>query len=784
MGVTRRRTEDTTPHPTPLPTPHPWPAVAPARPGEPLLGRRQELTELRRTLGSARLVTLTGPAGIGKTTLARAAAADHERARREETWALDLADLVDPDLLGHSVAGAFGVRLPYGAASAGDVAAAVADRPGLLVLDGCATMLDAAAELVTVLLAAAPRLRVLVTSPRQLGVTGEVVVPVGPLPADEAQALFAARAAAALPAFRLTEDNAAAVAGLCEALEGVPLAVELAAARILVLSPQGILDRLCNRLGDRQRLLAKGARDAPPRQRSLRASLEASNDLCTPEERLLWARLSVFTGGFPLEAAEVVCAGDGVDGADVLDLVDGLLEKSVLTREDDGATYVRFRMLESLREYAAEQLTAEQQQAGRDRHLAWCAGLVRAATDASFGPEQAEWYRTLRREHGNLREALRHAVGDPRDAGKALAMVTALEPYWTVTGRLSEARHWLARASASAENAGAEADAGTRGRALAMAAWTATLQGEPATGRALLDEAAALLAGGAADDAVGARVLVARAVETSWRGSPAEALAPLEQAVTAARAAGDRPLEATALLVLALCRSFAGDLDGAGAALQACVDLTGAAGEVHVRSYALAALGMLALLRGAPDAAADLERRALEMTTDLGDRSATAFVLEVLAWVAAAERRRERAATLLGAADALWRHLGVDPDTVPYLSANRRHSEEHAGIDRGDAGFRTAFGRGAALPDEQVLALALGQTPVEEAPEEEVPLTRRELQVANLVGCGLSNREIAEQLKISQRTVESHVENTLRKLGFGSRTQVAAWVAEREARRR
>ena len=332
----------------------------------------------------------------------------------------------------------------------------------------------------------------LATSQRQLGVTGEVVVPVGPLAADEAQALFAARAAAALPSFRLTEDNAAAVAGLCEALEGVPLAVELAAARILVLSPQGILDRL----GDRQRLLAKGARDAPARQRSLRASLEASNELCTPDERLLWARLSVFTGGFPLEAAEVVCAGDGIDGADVLDLVDGLLEKSVLMREDDGASYVRFRMLESLREYAAEQLTAEQQQAGRDRHLAWCADLVRAATDASFGPEQAGWYRTLRREHGNLREALRHAVGDPRHAAQALEMVTALEPYWAVTGRLGEARHWLARASAVAE-----ADAGTRARALAMAAWTATLQGEPATGRSMLDEAAALLAGGAADDA-------------------------------------------------------------------------------------------------------------------------------------------------------------------------------------------------------------------------------------------------------------------------------------------
>jgi non-specific serine/threonine protein kinase len=258
--------------------------------------------------------------------------------------------------------------------------------------------------------------------------------------------------------------------------------------------------------------------------------------------------------------------------------------------------------------------------------------------------------------------------------------------------------------------------------------------------------------------------------------------------VSAARAAGDRARESSALLLLGLCRGFTGDLDGAGASLRACVALTGAAGEVHVRSYALAALAALALLRGDPADATDLGGQALAMTTELADRSATAFVLEVLAWAAAAPdgpagHCRELAATLLGAADAGWRRQGVDPESVPYLSSTRRRGEELAGIDRDDPAFRSAYRRGADLAGEEVVALALGRTPVEPEPEEQVPLTRREQQVAHLVGCGLTNREIAEQLGISQRTVESHVDHTLRKLGFGSRTQVAAWVAEREARR-
>ncbi len=749
------------------------PVLLPAGPPELLLGRRRELGGLRQTLGTARLVTLVGQGGIGKTALARAAAVDHARARREHTGTVDLADLVDPELLGAAVAECWGVRPGEAAPSAHEVAAAVADRAGLLVLDGCETMLDTVVELVSVLLAAAPRLRVLTTSRRLLGMTGEVVVPVEPLDPEDAQALFVARATVALPSFRLTDDNESAVAALCEVLEGVPLAIELAAARVRVLPVQGILDRL----GDRLRLLAKGARDAPARQQSLRASLEASNELCTAEERLLWDRLSVFTGGFCLEAAELACSGDGIDPMDVLDLVDGLLEKSVLTREDDGASYVRFRMPESLREFAAARLSAEQLRSGRDRHLAWASGVVRDAASRFFGPEQAGCHRTLDRERGNLREALRHALEEPQHAVRALEMVAALEPFWVATWRLAEARHWLARADAIAE-----ADAGTRARALATAALAASLQGEPGSGRVLREQAEALLGSEDVHGTVRGRLLLAHGVEALVRRRPGEAVPPLEQARATARAAGDRPLEASVLLVLGLCRALADDRDGAGSALAACVAVTEAAGEQQVRSYALGASATLAVLRDDLDSAAGLAREALVLASDLGDRLGTALALEVLA-TAAGRRDPERAATLLGAAATRWATLGIDPDTVPYLSACRRHSRTPAGTGRRLPGTDTAFRRGETLSDEQVVAAALEQAPAEEPSEEPVALTRRELEVSRLVGAGLSNRAIAEQLGISQRTVESHVDHVLRKLGFGSRTQVAAWVVEKEGRR-
>src|SRR4051812_1157011 len=356
-----------------------------------------------------------------------------------------------------------------------DGGSTVADRRVLLVLDGCEHLLPACAELVAVLLRRLPQLRVLTTSRQPLRVTGESVLPVPPLsyPDDsesadplrltsyDAVALFVERAAAAVPAFRLTEENAAAVAALCARLDGNPLAIELAAARVRVLAPEAIVERLDHR----GRLLAKADPGVPGRLRSLRGSIDASYDLCTEPERRLWARMSVFPSSFDLAAAEAVCSGDGIEESDVLDLVDGLLEKSVLSRADVDGTQVRYRMPETLRAYGAERLGEDGLSLRRMRHLAWCEGLVHTGAEQGVGIRQAGWFPRSRRERAPLRAALGLAPAAPATAPVALRMATALECFWVLSGEVGEGRHWLTRALEHPTGTAAE-----RVRALSLAA--------------------------------------------------------------------------------------------------------------------------------------------------------------------------------------------------------------------------------------------------------------------------------------------------------------------------
>src|SRR6516164_504795 len=365
------------------------------------VGRRGELAEVRRLLAGSRLVTLTGVGGVGKTRLALRAAAGLARAFRDGVWLVQLDQLRDQALVAQAVAGALGLQDRAGYAQAAALADYLSARQLLLVLDNCEHLVDAAAKLADLLLRAAAGLRVLATSREALTTDGETVLAVPPLAAPEAgrrltvaelarfpaAGLFAERAAQVVPGFALNEANMAAVAGICGRLEGLPLAIELAAAQTRVLSPEQIDARLGDRLG----LLTRGGRARPARQQTLRASIEWSWELCTRAERLLWARCSVFAGGFELDAAEDICADDRLAAGDVLDLLAALASKSILAVEH-GEGVARYRLPETLREYGQERLRESgEDTALRRRHRDWHEQLARRADTGWLSLQMTDW---------------------------------------------------------------------------------------------------------------------------------------------------------------------------------------------------------------------------------------------------------------------------------------------------------------------------------------------------------------------------------------------------------
>lgn len=750
---------------------------------ETIVGRRQEIARVRELLAGSRLVTLTGPGGAGKSALASAVVDEASRIFTDGCWTVDLADLADPELVLPSVAGAAGVQLRSGTDAVDEIASVVGERRALLVLDGCDRVLLSAAETVRALLAGCPHLQVLATSRQPLRVTGEAVYDVGPLAfpdpagahspteltAYDAVTLFVRRAAAAVPTFRLTNDNASAVAGICAAVHGMPLGLELAATRVLVLSPQSILERL----DDRYRLLTKGARDAPDRLRSLRASVDISYELCSPQEQLLWARVSTFAGGFTLDAVEAVCAGDGVEEFEILDLVDSLIERSVLLRDDTDPDRVRYRMLETIRAYGADKLDPADGDQRRRAHLAWHAALTERFAAEWFGADQVGWCRRLRCEIGNLQVALETALDSADTAPVALGIVTRLEPFWVVTGRVTEARRWLDRALAATSDAGAR-----RIDALLLAAELAALQGALDIATPFLDEARTLA--GPADDAA---LLRAQGWIELANGQLGVAAASLSEAAQSSRRAGDARGEAVAWLLAGVAHSRAGDPGAATEALRECLSLAEPLGEHQLRSAALVLLGVQALRHQDTAGAEHAGRESLRSTTALGDEVGTAFALSVLGCAAAADDA-QGAALLIGIADRRWRALGLTAAAVPSLALVHQEAVRSLRDQLGATRFGAATRRGAELGAEAALRLAMeGVLDDSASPSGDVvdpgPLTARELEVAELVAKGLSNKDIAEVLVISPRTAQGHVENILRKLGLTSRTQVAAWVLER-----
>jgi non-specific serine/threonine protein kinase len=751
------------------------------------VGRRRELADVKRALSKSRLVTLTGVGGVGKTRVAERVARDRRRAYPHGVWLVELGELSDPALLTQTILTELGVR----GQPSGDALQVLIDslsgRQLLLVLDNCEHLLDEVAALSAALLRSCPDLQILATSREPLRVVGEAVLPVPPMAAPEpdrsggvaglsrydAVALFTERAAAAVPDFALTEENYRAVAALCHRLDGLPLAIELAAGRLRSLSPAQILSKL----DDRYALLTGGERGRPDRQQTLRASIEWSYQLCSPQEQRLWARLCVFAGSFELDAVEGVCTGDFA-GDEIVDLVSGLVDKSIVVRHERG-TVAQYRLLETIREFGLERLTeAGDGPALRMRHLQWYAALIRTAKAEWISERQAYWLARLGAESANLRSALDFCLNEHGDADAVMEIVVGipLGCLWA-RGKLGEARHWFDEALARSSRVTV-----LRVRAMLRNSILAMVGGEVATGNQLLDEARVLIRQ-VSDPMVLSQLHHVAAHSAHFAGDLPRAVSELERALAMSISRTDLDWYLDILSSLALFVSMAGQHERSKACYQEIIQLTGPRGESLHRANALLALGLDAWRRGDPVRAVELQRSGLEIKLGLDDRLGTPLGLEALAWGVGALGQHKRAAHLLGAADMLWDATGASIATLmPELVCEHDKSVAAARAALGDQGYAAAFRRGRQMPLAQALddaehtrrSTRSGQVDAGGAGL----LTAREEEIAGLLAQGLSNKAIAKSLVIAQRTAETHVGNVLVKLGLSSRSQVAAWVAE------
>ncbi|RFU42737.1 LuxR family transcriptional regulator [Actinomadura logoneensis] len=723
------------------------PRSRPPRPLTRFVGRGSELDEGARLLGAARLVTLTGVGGVGKTRLAlRLAETVADLFPGGVRWA-ELAALTAPEMVGHTVAAALGVPLE-GRTPLDAVAEALGPRAPdgdvLLVLDNCEHLLDATAALCHALLQAVPNLRVLASSRQPLNVPGEHVLRVGPLPVPgdapppehtdahsnplpedagcgAAVELFVDRAAAAVPGFRLTTENRAAVERLCRRLEGLPLALELAARWLRLLSVEELLERLDQRLN---LLGAAGAdRTAPARHRTLRAVFDWSHDLCPPEERLVWERLSVCADGVRLADAEALCAdaglgttaGPGTDGglgaSAVLDAIAGLVDKSLLLRVESGDR-TRLRMLETVRLYGRECLAASRREAdARSRHRAHYLGLARRA-EAEYGTaRQQSWLLRLTGEHANLRQALRTADGaEPGTFEGAFGLWL----YWIAGGDIGEGAHWMRQLAERHPTPPDDASAPAWCRAMWTTAFLVRMHGDVESAESVIDRIDAVLAEHGARGADEGEWAGIAAATAQLRGLSALLLSDAEgteKHSAAALRTAERPSMLTrqqALAQLGLAASMRGRHEEAARLIGRALEIAEASGESWHRSYLLWILAIEDIETGAPDRALRLLRSSLALKRRLGDRLGAATVSETLAGVLARCGDPRTAAVLMGAAQAAWQPAGA-PQLWGFAALVEHRERAVAEVRRllGRDAFERSHGEGGRAGLDRVLDAVL-----------------------------------------------------------------------------
>ena len=857
----------------------------PAEPNS-FIGRERDLAELAKLLGEVRALTLSGPGGIGKTRLAVRLArdviardmmvgAEHSAAANsgprhsdagysdsgpdegpgdlDEAWLVELADWHGQTA--QQVAATLGVREEQGLPLAQTLAEALRSRRMLLILDTCEHQVGDCAMLVQLLLARCPWLRIIATSREPLRVRGETVWRVPPLdlPPDgvaaaelaghEAVRLFAARAAGARPGFTLTTENTASVARLCRTLDGIPLGIELSAARVRALSVEQIADRL----RDRFQLLNSGDRTAPLRQQTLRATVDWSYELLEEAEQILLRRLAVFSG-WNLDMAEQVCSDEAIPADAVLGLLISLIDKSLVVLDGEAAGDARYRLLDTIKQYAAERLDAAGESGALSlRHRDCVLALVEETAGGMFNRGEPPWpvrrevFRRGIAEYGNFRIALQTSLAHGQ-ADQGLRLCTGLRNMWLPHGDAREAATWLDRFLVLPGGEPGQVAPRVRGRALAVRAEIAfDLQDYDTLLRCAAESLELSRAGG--DDFPVPTALRVISQAAARAGRAGDAVAYIDEAVAAAEAAGNDWEAGLTRATRAAIAVRQGKLKSAQRAYEAALEvlsdnnrwgvaqveygmgtLARARGdaEMAVRYYTdameifreldarpeiarcQAGIGWIAVTSGDYGLAAGSLAEALRLNQAGGQRLGIARGLEAFAALAAARQQPERASRLAGAACQLRESLGHGPGLGPrieevlefargrlgaaaaaalFAEGREMTAEEAAGYALGseEAAPGPAGAAEPAWTDPARLSAAAGSRPDAGAHRSPDPLTPREHEIALLIAQGLSNREIADELVISPATAARHVANILAKLGFSSRTQIASWATRHES---
>ena len=802
------------------------------------VGREIEILEVKRTLAITRLLTLTGPGGSGKTRLALEVARDLVSAYPDGVRLVKLAPLSDPGLVAQAVAGALEVSERPDQPLADTLVDDLRDKRLLLVMDNCEHLVEAAARLTDDFLDSCPRLRVLATSREPLGVSGEVnrVVPSLSLPDTtdgestiesrmryEAVRLFVDRARLRLPDFELTRENAGAVVRVCRKLDGIPLAIELATARMGALAVEQVAQRLEVSLD----VLKGASRSAAPRQQTLRATLDWSHRLLSETERTLLRRLSVFAGGGTLEAAEAVCSGEGIEQDDVLDLLGTLVDKSLVVARTGTDGAMRYWMLEIIRQYAREKL-AESKEAGETqaRHAAFFLALAEEAEPELAGVQQDLWVERLEREHDNLRTALSWVL--EREEGElGLRFGGALWRFWHARGYINEGLGWLESVLACSgprvtpprvkvlegmgwkfqaigdyerarstyeEMLGLSRKLGDKGNvatALNSLGTVAAQQGDNERARTLLRENLEVIEdleeeGDPATPIKKFYVFNLLGYLTIYEdGDHAQGITLWEESLELAREAGDDYRVGMTLANLAHPALMHGAYELARGYCEEALTLThelGSAG-VAIMPLVLVNLGLATLGLGEHERSMESLEEALMRSQEVGRKPQAIEAMEGMASLAGAMGEASQAARLWGAAEAARQVTGISPFTPDEWALHEPHLSS-ARSQLGDEAWQEALAEGRAMSLEEAAEYALSRkaadlttTPV--PPERPAgKLTSREREVSLLVARGLTNRQISRELSISERTAGNHVARILRKLGLRTRTQVATWATE------